>query len=436
MRGSSRVWLVAMLLAAATAGCGMFGNEEERLEGERRSVRSTVQEDNPTIAGAEAPLPPPQALLEWTQTSANAAHNGGHIAGGSGLARSWSVDAGEGGDGRITSAPIVVGGQVIALDGAAQLSSFSAGSGARSWTRSLAPVGEDGEDGFGGGLAAEGGTIFATTGFGEVLAIRAGSGEILWRQGFGAPFRAGPAVANGVIIAVSRDNQAFALSTVDGRVLWRLQGAAAGAGLLGGASPALAGQLAVVPFASGELVGVARDSGRRVWAAVLSGGRRGQARSAIADVSGDPVVVGPLVVAANQAGRIIAVEGQTGRRVWTRSIGSTGPLWAAGGNVFVMGDDGTLARLSAETGASVWEVPLPVWRNSAKWRDPISYSGPVLVGGRVLVADDQGTLHAFDAASGGEAGGTDIGDGSVLQPVAAGGMVYVLSTDGTLYAFR
>lgn len=427
----------ALAAAVALGGCGLF-DDEERLEGQRIPVRAAERQPAaPAATVAAAPLPQPQALSDWTQTSARPSHYGGHIAGSATLTRAWTANAGSGGGGgRITGAPIVLGGRVFTLDGSAELASFAAASGAPGWRVSLAPSGEKGRQGFGGGLAAIGDRIFATTGFGEVLAIRAADGTILWRQRFGAPFRAAPAAADGVVVAVSRDNQAYGLSAETGQPLWRLQGATAEAGLLGGASPALAGELAVLPFTSGELVAAGRRSGRRLWTAVLSGGRRGLARSAISDVTGDPVILGPLVVAANQSGRIVAIEAQTGRRVWTRTIGSPGPIWAAGEALFVMGDDAGLRRLSARDGSTVWEARLPQFDDPEDREGAIAYSGPVLVGGRVLVADDQGTLRAFDAESGREVGRADIGDGSVVQPVSAGGLVYVLARDGTLYAFR
>lgn len=435
--GGGRIGAAALSLTLALGGCGYF-DDEERLEGERIPVRSVERQaaiSAPAATVAAAPLPQPQPQPEWTHTSGNPSHYGGHIAGSATLNRAWVANAGSG-DGRITGSPIVVGGRVYALDGDARLSSFSASSGAPGWSVSLAPSGENGNEGFGGGLAAVGDTIYATTGFGEVLAVRASAGDILWRQRFGAPFRAAPAAVDGTVIAVSRDNQAFGLNAETGQPIWRLQGATGEAGLLGGASPAVAGELAVLPFTSGEIVAAGRRSGRRLWTAVLSGGRRGLARSAISDVTGDPVILGPLVVAANQSGRIVAIETQTGRRVWTRSIGSTGPIWAAGETLFVMGDDAVLRRLSARDGGTVWEARLPEFDDPADREGSIAYSGPVLVGGRVIVADDQGVLHAFDAESGREVATADIGDGSVVQPVAAGGLLYVLAEDGTLYAFR
>jgi len=430
--------IALLLLLLPLAACGLFDDDEERLSGERLAVRQSMPEGGAGQVTARA-LPPAETAGTWTQAGRTAAHQGGHLAGPGGLDLAWRVSAGTGGgDGSaITAAPVVAGGRVFALDAAARLGAFDADSGAEIWSTTLTPEGEDdGEEGFGGGLAVAGTRIYAATGFGEVLALDAGSGEILWRRRFGAPFRSGPALSGNRLVAVARDSIAFALDTADGRVIWRQRGVQGATAWLGGASPLIAGNVAVLPFASGELIAADLGSGRAGWSAAMTGGRRGLARSAITDLTGGPVLVGPLVVAANQSGRMAAFDGRTGRRVWSRQMGATAPPWPAGETLFAISDTGRLARLDAGTGRSLWEVQLPVFEDPEDREDPIGYSGPVLVGGRVLFSDSLGNLHAYDGvtAEGGVA--VEMPGGSITGPVVAAGTVYLLTDEGDLLAYR
>ncbi len=428
---------MTVAMAAGIAGCGLFSSDKEKLSGERIHIRDQIARSEAGYVGTAEPLPGPTANQDWTQTNGRSSHASGHLAGPSAPTLAWRADAGSGGgSARITGAPIVTGGRVYTLDAYARLSAFDAGSGSPSWRTSLAPDNEAGSEGFGGGLASDGQFIYATTGFGEVLSVDASSGQIVWRQRAGAPFRAAPAVSDGFVVAVTRDNQALGLSARTGEVVWRIDGVSSDAGLLGGASPALSGDLAVVPFASGEVVGAQLSTGRRVWSAVLGGARRGLARSAIADVTGDPVIAGRAVVAANQSGRTVAVDGQTGARGWTRSIGAVGPIWAAGASVFMVTDDSALTRLSLENGQTIWRTELPAFRYPDSRETPIAYSGPVLVGGQVLVTDSRGNMLSFDPATGAQGQTVRLAGGSTTGPVVANGTVYVLSDDGTLQAFR
>lgn len=429
---------MALAVTALVSGCGLF-DDEERLSGERINIRNQQTDSAATVAqGGGAAVPAPVSNPDWTQTNAQASHASGHLAGPSVLNRVWTADAGSGGgsDAAITSAPIVVKGKIYALDAESQVTAIDASSGVVSWRTDLAPEGESGEDGFGGGLASNGNRIFATTGFGEILAIEAASGEIAWRYRASSPFRAAPAVANGLVVAVTRSNRGVALTTGGGQLAWRLDGISASAGLLGGASPAISGGLAVLPFSSGEVMGVDLSSGRRIWSAVLGGARRGLARSSISDVTGDPVIAGRVVIAANQSGRMVAIDGQTGRRGWTRSVGAVGPIWAAGDSAYVVSDDATLHRLLLGTGATIWQTELPAFDDPEDREDPIAYSGAVLAGGKVLVTDSLGTLHSFDPATGAPGDTVELTSGTTTGAVVAGGTVYVLSGDGTLQAFR
>ncbi|MEL6476558.1 MAG: PQQ-binding-like beta-propeller repeat protein, partial [Pseudomonadota bacterium] len=264
---------VLVLATSMLAGCGLFGGDDDRLEGERIKLRQQETNEGQTDT-VRLPLSAPIPLETWSQTNGRPGHNSGNIAGPASPSIAWRSDAGQGNSDEswITSPPIVAGGLVLTLDAAATVSAFDTGSGDLRWRTDLAPEGEDGEEGFGGGLAAEGSALFATTGFGEVLSLDLNTGDLLWRKRFNAPLRAAPAVANGLVVAVTRDNQSFALAATDGRVIWRHQGITSDAGLLGGASPAMAGGLAVLPYSSGELLGVDIGSGRPVWSAVMSGG--------------------------------------------------------------------------------------------------------------------------------------------------------------------
>ncbi len=428
---------LGVLIAVLLSGCGVF-DEEEKLSGERIRIRD---QQSVNQAGAQAPATPLPAQISnavWTQTNGQASHASGHLAASSAPGRAWVVSAGSGGggDSAITSTPIVFGGRVYVMDAAGQVSAHDSATGSTAWEVSLAPEGEGDDEGFGGGLASDGERLYATTGFGEIVALNATDGSALWRQRVDAPFRAAPAVANGFVVAVTRDNRALAVSARDGTIAWQISGIAAAAGLLGGASPAIQGDLVVLPFTSGEIIGAQLSSGRRIWNAVLGGARRGLARSSISDVTGDPVIAGRAVIAANQSGRIVAIDGQNGRRGWTRSIGSTGPLWAAGRAVFLATDDAAVTRLDLQTGQTVWSTGVPAFEDEEDREDPIAYSGPVLAGGNILVTDSTGNMLVFDPETGAQRETIELSGGSVTGPVVAGGTVYVLTDDGDLQAFR
>jgi outer membrane protein assembly factor BamB len=427
----------ALLLALlALSGCGLWPDDEEVLEGTRIPVR-TEEADRAATAAVPLALPPPVSLADWTHRAANPQRLAPHVVLASGLDLVWSADAGAGNAGRalVTAAPVIAEGRIYTLDAAARVSAFSA-AGALLWQVSAGREGEPGTDGWGGGLAYADGRLIVTTGFGETLALDPATGGLLWRTGVDAPVRAAPAVLGSRVVVVTRDDQAFGLDAATGEIAWRVQGSTGVTGLIGGASPAMDDVLAILPFASGEVAAVIALTGRRVWTAAIAGGRRGLARTAIGDITSDPVIDGETIYVANQSGRIVAIDRRTGRRNWTANDGSYNPVAVAGGSLFLMSDKAELLRLDALSGTRIWAVQLPEYEDEEDRQNAIGYGGPVLAGGRLIVVTTRGEIIAFDPENGAELGRTALPGGSYLPPAVAGGRLYVMTTGGDLVAFQ
>jgi outer membrane protein assembly factor BamB len=268
------------------------------------------------------------------------------------------------------------------------------------------------------------------------VAVDAGTGTIRWRRRLEAPVRAAPTVLDGQVFAVARDDSAVGLDASTGAVRWRVFGTGASAGILGGASPAAEGPLVVVPFASGEVLGLTTRSGVQAWGQAVTGGRRELVRNRIDDVSGDPVIAGNVVYASNQSGRTIALERLTGERIWTISEGSFGPAWPVGNSVFLVSDLAELVRVDAATGAILWAQQLPQFRDERRRRDAIPHHGPILAGGRLWVAGGDAMLRAFAPGSGAPLAAIPLPGPAAAAPAVARGVMYVVTTDGRLHAFQ
>ena len=435
--GRLRASIGALCLLTLSA-CGS-GNEVI-LEGERLAIRQAPEVTGP-LSGDNLPklsLPKAVSNSDWTHENGNIRHSAGHVAGEYPLAPVWSQSIGKGASssGRITSGPIVANRSVFTMDTEALVTAFST-DGARLWSQSLILPGEAATDGFGGGLSFGSDVLVAGTGFGEVIALEPETGEILWRQKLDAPVRAAPTVANGVAYVVSRNDQAFAIDLKNGRIRWRIAGIDPAAGVLGGASPAIADGLAILPFASGEVVATIARNGRRAWTSVISGGRRGHVRARLSDITGDPVVSGNTIYVANQSGRLVALDRRTGDRLWSANDGSLGPALPVGRSLFFVNDEAVLKRLNSANGQEIWSVQLPQFEDPEDRKGVYLHSSPILMGGRLLVASSDGALRSFDPQSGQELGSTQIeGDGAAAQPAVAQGRLFVVSRDGTIFAFQ
>lgn len=426
-----RAPLLAAVAALALAACQ---GKDKPLPGPREDVRpeavATIEAARPLA------LPAPIVNADWSHR--NGAANGRfvHLAFSQAPQLVWDADIGTGDAKRrrILAAPIVADGRVFALDAEAQLSAFAADSGAPLWRRSVAPEGQRPDSGPGGGMAQAGGVLYVSTGFGQVMALDPRTGGEMWRTTLEAPVRGAPTVEGGLVFVVARNDSAVALDARTGEIVWRIAGAG-GPGVLGGASPAVQGPLAVLPFASGEVLGVLARNGLQLWGTAVTGGRRELVRNRISDITGDPVIDGDTVYASNQSGRTVSIDRISGERNWTMPEGAFGPAWPVGGSVFLLSDTGALVRVDAASGGVFWTAEMPEYPN-AKRKAAIAYYGPTVAGGRVWVASSDGLLRAFSPNDGALLATLEIPGGAAAAPAIARGVMYVVTRTGRLLAFQ
>jgi outer membrane protein assembly factor BamB len=237
---------------------------------------------------------------------------------------------------------------------------------------------------------------------------------------------------------VTRDNRAWAIDARNGRVRWQIPGLQASAGFAGGTGPAVSQSLAVFPFSSGEILAVLRRGGIRLWSGSISGQRLGRVYSSVGDFGANPVIAGNRVYAATQSGRLVALELNTGDRIWTARTGAYGQIAVAGNALWIVADDGQLMRIDTSNGQTIWSTALPHYREKRlKRRQSIhAHYGPVLAGGRLILASSDGLLRGFDPATGAALGAVDLPKGAATSPIVLNGTLYVITADGHLRAFR
>jgi len=422
-------------MAALLLGCA---EPEEILRGPREDIRGgtggAVENRAPGIS-----LPRAVTNSAWEQSPGQATTRTTHAALSAAPALIWSTNIGSGDSRkqRITAAPVVGGGRIYTLDAAAQVSAVSS-SGAVLWQHSVLPSSDGEGEATGGGIAYAGGVVYVSSGFGVLTALDAKSGQQIWRQELDATGSGSPTIRDGLLYLVAGDDTAWVIDTKDGRIAWQLEASPSASNILGAPAPVVGPKISVFAFGSGDLVGTFRRGGFRRWIASVSGARIGSAISQISDVTGAPFLDGNRVYVGNHSGRTAAFEVNSGARLWTAFEGTFGPLWVAGGSVFMVNDRSRLMRLDANDGSTIWSVDLPgyVKDKPRKRAEIVAHHGPILAGGQLVVASNDGQIRFFDPVDGSLARSIAVKSGATTDPVVANGTLYVVTADGDLAAYR
>ena len=436
-------------LMASVIGLGVLAGCAEReliLPGERLGVRD-ILEDAPQDAAAtenvslSANVPAARTVASWPQSHVSPSARTLNSALSANLTPLWSTSIGQGDSrrARIITDPVVADGRVFTIDSAGRVSATST-SGETLWSYSLVPLRDDASQALAGGLAYDSGRLYVTSGFGTLSAVDAASGEEIWTQRLTSTATGAPTVFGGLVYVVAGDSTAWAIEAEDGRVRWQQDGLGDVSNVAGAAPPAVSDRHVVFSFGSGAVQGAFRQGGLRLWSADIVGARRGFAIALVDDITGYPVIDGNSVYAGNHSGRVVALNVNSGERLWTAQHGALEPVWPVGGSVYFVSDLNELVRLDAETGAQIWTVELPGYepvRRPQRRRDSAFVNhGPIMAGGRLIIASSDGFIRAFDPASGDLVTQTEIPRGATTRPVVANGVLYVVSKNGTLHAYR
>ncbi len=275
----------------------------------------------------------------------------------------------------------------------------------------------------GGVGAAENIVVVADT-RGQVLAFDA-AGRSLWKTPLDGEILAAPVVSQSTIVVRTADGRMFALNRADGKRRWVFTRATPPLTLRSGASLTINRGVIYAGFPAGKVVAVELESGRPVWEATISLPRGSTELERVADVSGAPVHDDTRVCASVYQGRTGCVETLNGNALWTRDISSSDGVAVDGKNLYVADTDGNVNALDKTSGTTVWKQDKLVKRDLGT---------PIIIKGRILVGDRVGFVHAI-APDSGELVGRVATDGSrVMSLVANGDRAIVQTERGGVFA--
>lgn len=437
---------VLAIVATALSACSgdtfsriFSGKAKTPLPGKQISVLNLEHEltPNPKIDDIKIRLPRPFDNKAWPDSGGYPNHAMYHLALAPNIKEAWEADAGEGRSryGRVVAQPVIDNGRIFTLDASDVVTAFKTTNGDQLWQFDTQPKNTDTTT-FGGGVAAAGNRVYVGTGYGQALALDAATGKVIWRVSVNAPVHGSPTVADGRVFVVTVQNQLYVLAASDGRLLWTQSGLPEPAELAGGSSPAVSGDVVVVPYSSGELFALRVENGRQLWSDDLAAAEPIGALSSLADIRGAPVIDRGRVFAVSHSGLMVSIDLRTGDRIWERDIAGVHAPWVAGDFIYVMTTNGELLCLMRADGRVRWARQLPQWQDPSEKSDAVFWSGPILAGNRLIVASSTGKAYSISPYTGEVLGQTDFPSGVFLDPVVADKTLYVLTEDAELVALR
>ncbi len=443
MKSFARIALLSTCIAISLSACSWFESDSDEvpLPGQRISVlelQKNLEPKDNEIKASGFVSPEPWKNEFWPQAGGYPNHTMQNLAlNKAALKKIWSADIGEGAQARLPliAQPVVFDKQVFTLDTEGEVRAFDLTTGKELWDRSVRPEKED-EDVISGGLAFSSGKLFVTSGYNELLALNPADGKTIWKQKMSSPSRAAPSILNDRVFVVTLENKIIAFDANDGKQIWDYQALSEVAGIVGAASPAVNNDLVVPAFSSGEIIALRVGNGSVAWMDDLSPTTRVGGLAALPDIQGLPVIDKDMAFAISFGGKIVAIDLNSGQRVWEKEMSGTETPWVVGNMVFVLSANSELVAMTRDSGAVAWVRPLSGYVEKDASRLGLLWNGPVLAGGRLILTGPEGNLLEIDPNTGNVIRRMKLDDTVAVPPVVASGMLLLLTQEGTLYAYQ
>lgn len=321
---------------------------------------------------------------------------------------------------RVNLQPAGDGNRIYAASRDGNVSAFQPETGKRDWQTEL-DVELSAGPGVGEGLVAVG------TADGMLIVLDAKTGTERWRANLKGETLSAPVMAGDLVIVVTIDNRLHALSALDGNERWVVEQSTPRLTLRGSATPAIVGNMVIAGFDNGRLLAVDLDSGNVVWDSMLAppSGRSDLER--LSDIDGRISIVGQDVYASGYHGRIVAIAAESGQVLWAREISSYVGVAADWTNVYTTNDEGEVIAFFRRNGTESWR------QDSLLRREPTL---PVSFYTTVAVGDLEGYLHFFSVIDGVPVARLRMGKAAIsTSPVVVADRLYVQSDSGSIAAY-
>ncbi|MFV0476517.1 MAG: outer membrane protein assembly factor BamB [Parahaliea sp.] len=338
------------------------------------------------------------------------------------IERLWSKGIGDGqGEGFYHIRPVLAGDVIYIASADGEVVSLDRMSGKKHWEAEF-------DSGLSAGVGAYEDSLFVGTSDGSVLRLNAQDGTEIWRSELSGEILAPPQSDGRVVVTQTYDGKLVGLDYSSGDKLWTYDSNMPVLTVRGTSTPIVHSGLAFAGFANGRVLAIRTDTGATVWEVrvAISQGRSEIER--IVDIDGTMDLAASNLYVASYNGRIMAIDAASGRKLWQQNVSSYSGVSSGFGNVYVADEDGTLTAYQRDGQGARWV------QSDLAYRD---LSRPTPVSSYVAVADFEGIVHLLSQVDGSFVGRIRVdSDGVRADMVSDGSILYVYSNSGDLAAYE
>ena len=423
-------------------GCSFFKDDKKNDKKESKSSRTifvqTVAKPDPSLKGIKVSLPKPVINNTWNQITNNEAHRVVHPFTRNNIKLSWKISIGKGQNKKkpISSQPVIDKEKIYTIDTTLNVIAVNKNNGKKKWTKKLKKKVGDTKGIGSGGLAVSDNVLAVTTGTGDIFALNKDNGKIIWQNKVTAPIRAAPIISGNFFLVLAKDNRLYTYDLISGNLSWTHEGLEEVSTFMGSSSPVVSKGIVIVTYSSGEIYAINLSNGGVIWNDNLSKLVQKSSLENISDIRGNAVIQNNVVYVISHNGRMVAMDLNSGKRLWESKIGGIQTPWVASRFIYVLSKDNELICLTSDKGKIVWVSKLKDYIDFEKKGKLITWAGPLLAGHMLIVSGSHGIIASISPYTGKFLGAINVKTAADNQAIVSNGTIYFLTSKGHLLAYK
>lgn len=330
----------------------------------------------------------------------------------------WSVPIGgsQKNSAHLKLAPEIVGNVVYTADASGLVQAINRTNGKILWSKKL-------EHGLISGPTVASGVIAVGNDVSSIVLLKQSDGSELWQQKLSGEVLAKPVIAANKVIAKTIDGNLYAFSLTNGEKLWLSDHGAPSLILKASSAPVVVGNLVLVGYSDGKMDAVDIQTGRLVWRRSIAYASGSSDVERLVDIDADPIVRGNVAYLASYQGYVGALSLSDGQFVWRKPASVYKNMTIDNKTIYLTDSDDIVWAINRQSGQVNWKQVALKARGLTE---------PVLVGDRLVVGDKTGLLHVLATQNGELISRTEVGGAITTAPSVVGNTIYVMSADGKL----
>ena len=312
--------------------------------------------------------------------------------------------------------PVVSGGIIYTADTTGVVQAVKKSDGSIRWTTPL-------KHGLVSGPVVSEQFIAVGTNNSSLVLLNKSNGKKLWQAKVSGEILSPPTIAGKKVIAKTIDGKVYAFNAMDGKQLWLTDHGAPSLILKASSSPIVMGNLVLIGFSDGKLDALDMNTGRVVWERSIAYASGPSDIERLVDIDADPIVENNIIYLASYQGYIGALSLTDGQFIWKKPGSVYKNMVLRGTNLYVTDSQDIVWSINKYNGQVNWK------QTALKAR---ILTEPALVKNDLVVGDKTGYLHFIDSQTGEILARSKVSSGISISPYVSGKELYVMTDNGML----